>query len=183
MTPIPRRTLLATALAAGTAAAPADPTTAWTFKFPSLDGGMLDFGALRGRVLLVANTASFCGFTYQYEGLEKLQRDLSPRGLAVIGVPSQDFGQESDANGTVKAFCELTYGVEFPMTEIAHVRGPDAMPFYAWVRRERDWQPDWNFNKVLIGRDGRIMATYRSATEPSSPELLQAIEAELARPT
>ena len=181
MTPITRRSLLGAALAAGGAAAPADPITAWTFSFPSLDGGTLDFGAMRGRVLLVANTASFCGFTYQYEGLEKLHRDYGSRGLTVIGVPSKDFHQESGDNEKVREFWELTYGVEFPMTEIAHVRGPEAMPFYAWVRRERDWQPDWNFNKVLIGRDGRIKATYRSTVEPTSPELTRAIETELAR--
>ncbi len=179
MTPITRRVLLGTALVAGGGAGP--ETTAWGFKFPSLDGGTLDFAAFRGHVLLVANTASFCGFTYQYEGLEKLQRELAPRGLVVIGIPSQDFGQESAENGKVKEFCELTYGVEFPMTEISHVRGADAMPFYAWVQQERNWQPDWNFNKVLIGRDGRIKATYRSKVEPASPELMQAIEAELAQ--
>jgi glutathione peroxidase len=181
MTPITRRSLLGAALVAGVAAAPEPDGTAWDFKFASLDGGTLDFGAFRGHVLLVANTASFCGFTYQYEGLEKLQRDLSSRGLVVIGVPSQDFGQESAENGKVKEFCELTYGVEFPMTEIAHVRGEEAMPFYAWVRRVRNWQPAWNFSKVLIGRDGRIKGTYGSKVEPTSPELLQAIEAELAQ--
>jgi glutathione peroxidase len=180
---LPRRTLLAAAAASGVAAAPQDSDTAWRFSFPSLDGGTLDFASFRGKVLLVVNTASFCGFTYQYEALEKLHRDLGPRGLVVIGVPSQDFNQESDNNQAVKQFCELTYGVEFPMVEISHVRGPDAMPFYAWVRKQRDWQPNWNFNKVLIGRDGLIKSTYRSIAEPRSPELLQAIDTELTHPT
>ena len=102
------------------------------------------------------NTASFCGYTYQYEGLEKLHEAGSPRGLTVIGVPSQDFNQESADNKTVKTFCEATFGVEFPMAGIAHVRGADAAPFYAWVREQRRWEPNWNFNKVLIGRDGHI---------------------------
>lgn len=180
MIELPRRTILGAALATGLAAAPDDSATAWRFRFPSLDGGTLDFASFRGKVLLVVNTASFCGFTYQYEALEKLHRDLGPRGLVVIGVPSQDFNQESDDNATVKQFCELTYGVEFPMVEISHVRGGQAMPFYAWVRQVRDWQPDWNFNKVLIGRDGLIKSTYRSAAEPRSPALLGAIEAELS---
>ncbi len=156
MIELPRRTLLGAAFVAGIAAAP-------------------------GKVLLVVNTASFCGFTYQYEALEKLYRDLGPRGLVVIGVPSQDFNQESDNNAAVKQFCELTYGVEFPMVEISYVRGKEAMPFYAWVRQERRWEPDWNFNKVLIGRDGLIKSTYRSAAEPRSPELMTAIDKELAR--
>lgn len=179
MTELPRRTLLAAAVASGLAAAP-DDATAWRFRFPSLDGGTLDFAAFRGKVMLVVNTASFCGFTYQYEALEKLYRDLGPRGLVVVGIPSQDFNQESDSNAEVKQFCELTYGVEFPMVEISHVRGEAAMPFYAWVHEQRDWQPNWNFNKVLIGRDGLIKATYRSTAEPRSPELTRAMEAELA---
>ena len=182
MTALPRRSLLGAALVSGLAAAPAEPPTAWRFSFPSLDGGTLDFASFRGKVLLVVNTASFCGFTYQYEALEKLYRERGPAGLVVIGVPSTDFNQESDNNAAVKQFCELTYGVEFPMVEISHVRGKEAMPFYAWVRQERSWEPDWNFNKVLIGRDGLIKSTYRSGAEPRSPALVAAIEQELAHP-
>ncbi len=178
MADLGRRSVLGAAFL-GALGAAAPEQLAWNFSFPSLDGGTLDFASYRGRVLLVVNTASFCGFTYQYEALEKLNRDLGGRGLTVIGIPSQDFGQESDSNGAVKQFCDLTYGVEFPMTEIAHVRGPDAMPFYAWVRRARDWEPDWNFNKVLVGRDGSIKGTYRSKVEPGSPALMAAIEGEL----
>ena len=180
MAPIARRTLLGAALASGVAAAPGN-ASAWDFSFPAIDGGTLALATFRGRVLLVTNTASFCGFTYQYKGLEALQRDLSPRGLTVVGVPSQDFGQESDSDAKVKTFCAATFGVEFPMAGICHVRDRDAAPFYAWVRRVRDWEPGWNFNKVLIGRDGGIKGLYGSGTEPNSPVLLQAIEAELAR--
>jgi glutathione peroxidase len=168
---------------AAIAAMGAGPVTdAWGFRFPSLDGGTLDFATLRGRVLLVVNTASFCGFTYQYEGLEKLHREVSPRGLTVIGIPSQDFNQESATNAAVKTFCDATFGVEFPMTGIAHVRGPEANPFHAWVRQARNWEPDWNFNKVLIGRDGQIKGTFRSGVEPGSAALTQPMEAELNRP-
>jgi glutathione peroxidase len=170
--------------ASGTGAfAATGPATAWSFSFPSLDGGTLDFGASRGRVLLVVNTASFCGYTYQYEGLEKLHRDVGPRGLTVIGIPSQDFGQESADNHTVKTFCDATFGVEFPMTSIMHVRGPGANPFHAWVRQVRAWEPQWNFNKVLIGRDGLIKATYGAPVEPGAPALMTPLEAELNRPT
>jgi glutathione peroxidase len=156
-------------------------TLAWDFGFPSIDEGRLEFATLRGRVLLVTNTASFCGYTYQYEGLEKLHQAGSPRGLTVIGVPSQDFNQESADNGTVKRFCEATFGVEFPMAGIAHVRGADAAPFYVWVHEQRRWEPNWNFNKVLIGRDGHIAGTFGSGDEPQGTELSQAIEAELAK--
>ena len=99
----------------------------------------------------------------------------------MIGVPSQDFNQESADNGTVKRFCEATFGVEFPMAGITHVRGADAAPFYAWVREQRRWEPNWNFNKVLIGRDGQIAGTFGSGDEPQGPKLSQAIEAELAK--
>jgi glutathione peroxidase len=156
-------------------------TVAWDFQFPSIDEGTLAFAAFKGRVLLVANTASFCGYTYQYEGLEKLYRTEAPRGLTVIGVPSQDFNQESADNKTVKTFCDATFGVEFPMAGIAHVRGAQAAPFYAWVREQKNWQPEWNFNKVLIGRDGRIAGTFGSGDEPGGAKLSRAIEAELAK--
>ncbi len=183
MTGMTRRMALATAAAlAATAAAPA-PKAAWDFSFPSLDGGTLDFAALRGRVLLVVNTASFCGFTYQYEGLEKLHRDISPRGLTVIGIPSQDFNQESASNAAVKEFCDATFGVQFPMTEIMHVRGPAANPFHAWVKQVANWEPAWNFNKVLIGRDGLIKGTYGSGVEPGAAALMTPLTAELGRPT
>lgn len=154
---------------------------AWDFEFPSIDDGRLELGALRGSVLLVANTASFCGYTYQYEALQKLHTAAAIRGLAVIGVPSRDFNQESPDNRTVKAFCETRFGVEFPMTGIVHVRGAEAAPFYAWVREQRGWEPNWNFNKVLIGRDGRIVGTFGSGDEPQGPKLSAAIETALGK--
>ena len=154
---------------------------AWVFDFPSLDGGTLNFAQFKGRVLLVTNTASFCGYTYQYEALEKLHKAKSPAGLTVIGVPSQDFNQESADNATVKTFCDTRFDIDFPMTAISHVRGTHAAPFYEWVNDRKQWQPQWNFNKVLIGRDGRIAGTFRSGDEPDGPVLMRAIEAELAR--
>ena len=159
----------------------ADDKLAWEFSFPAIGGGTLDLGAFKGHVLLVANTASFCGYTYQYDGMEKLHRAEAARGLTVIGVPSRDFNQESPDNATVQAFCETRYGVDFPLAGISHVRGPQAAPFYAWVRETRGWQPDWNFNKVLVGRDGRVAGTFGSGDEPTSGRLQQAIAAELTK--
>ena len=162
------------------AAAPA-PTLAWDFRFPSIEEGTLDLADLRGRVLLVVNTASYCGYTSQYEQLEAVHRLLSPRGFSVVGVPSQDFGQEKGSNAEVKAFCEATFGVDFPMAGLSRVRGRDAAPFYAWVKAERRWEPGWNFAKVLIGRDGRIAGTYGSNALPDARPLLPDIEAALGR--
>jgi len=160
---------------------PGSDKLAWAFGFASIDGGQLDFAAFKGRVLLVTNTASFCGFTYQYDGLEKLHAAKSAAGLTVVGVPSQDFNQESADDATVKTFCETRFGIDFPLAAVSHVRGAQAAPFYAWVKAQRNWQPAWNFNKVLVGRDGRIVATFGSGDEPEGPALSQAIERELAR--
>ncbi|MBS0638334.1 MAG: glutathione peroxidase [Proteobacteria bacterium] len=153
---------------------------AWDFSFPGIEGGTIDFAAFKGRVLLVANTASFCGYTYQYEALQKLYDARKSAGLVVIGVPSQDFNQESADNKTVKDFCETRFGIDFPMTGLAHVRGAQAAPFYAWVNSQRLWHPNWNFNKVLIGRDGRILGTFGSSDEPNGAALTKAIDQALA---
>ena len=178
---ISRRTaLIGGAALAGMAAGPA-PATAWSFEFPSIDEGLLRLAEFQGKVLLVVNTASFCGYTPQYRQLEALHRRLSPQGFAVIGVPSQDFGQESGSNGEVKAFCEATFGVDFPMAGLSRVRGRGAAPFYAWVRAERRWEPGWNFAKVLIGRDGRIAGTYGSNVLPDLRPLSADIEAALGQ--
>ena len=179
---ISRRTaLISVAVLAGMAAGSA-PATAWSFEFPSIDEGVLRLAEFQGKVLLVVNTASFCGYTPQYRQLEALHRRLSPQGgFAVIGVPSQDFGQESGSNGEVKAFCEATFGVDFPMAGLGHVRGADASPFYRWVREQRRWEPEWNFNKVLIGRDGTIAGTFGSSDEPDRGRLATAIQAAMSR--
>lgn len=161
----------------------ADETLAWDFRFSGLDGKSLDLSAFRGRVLLVTNTASFCGYTYQYEALETLYEARSDEGLMVIGVPSGDFNQESADNKTIKTFCESRFGVTFPMAGLSHVRGAEAVPFYAWVKKMTGWEPRWNFNKVLIGRDGRIAGTYGSGEEPDGTTLSEAISVALGKAT
>lgn len=98
----------------------------------------------------------------------------------MIGIPSRDFRQELPDNAAVKAFCDTNYAVGFPLAGIQHVRGDEAAPFYSWVRRVRDWRPAWNFNKVLIGRDGRVKAVFGASDKPEGHEIMQAIAAELA---
>ena len=175
-----RRAVLAGAAALATGAA-ADAGSAYQFTFPSIDEGTLRLAAFAGKVLLVVNTASFCGFTPQFKQLEAAQRALSPRGFSLIGVPSQDFGQEKDSNGEVKAFCEATFDVDFPMAGISHVRGAAAAPFYQWVRAQRRWEPEWNFFKVLLARDGSIAGTFSSGELPDAGALKAAIDVQLAR--
>lgn len=136
-----------------------------------------------GKVLLIVNTASKCGFTPQYEGLETLQQTLSPRGFAVLGFPSNDFkGQEPGSEAQIQEFCTLTYGVKFPMFEKVHVVGAEATPLYQQLTRATGVAPGWNFHKYLISRDGRVVAQFPSRVRPDDPELRAAIERELAAP-
>jgi glutathione peroxidase len=170
-------TLAASAGARGTTMA----KLAWDFSFPGIEGGTIALSALRGSVILVVNTASFCGFTYQYEALQKLHTARKADGLTVIGIPSQDFNQESSSEATVKTFCETTFGIDFPMTALLHVRGPQAHPFYQWVRSASGWEPRWNFSKVLIDRTGQIADTFGSADEPAGPRLTAALSGALRK--
>lgn len=145
--------------------------------FPSIDGGTLAIEDWRGHPVLVVNTASQCGFTPQYEGLQKVFDTYKARGLVVLAVPSDDFNQELGSAAEVKEFCELTYGIDLPMTDITHVRGPQAHPFYKAVKAETGFEPGWNFNKILLGPDGAVVGTWGSATRPESSTILREIEA------
>jgi glutathione peroxidase len=150
-------------------------------SFASIDGGQLGLSAWKGQPVLVVNTASRCGYTGQYEGLQKLYDTYRAQGLVVLAVPSDDFRQELDSAAEVKEFCELTYGIDMPMADITHVRGRSAHPFYREVRAETGFEPSWNFNKVLIGRDGRVAGTWGSNARPLGRQIVQAIEAELKK--
>ena len=168
-----RRALLALPLMA---AAPA-PTTAWDFRFLSLEGGEHDLAAWRGRVLLVVNTASFCGFTGQYAALQRLHEAQEGAGLVVLGVPSNDFNQESQDGRKIKEFCDAQFGITFPMAALSKVRGPEPHPFYRWAAARAGGEPRWNFHKYLVGRDGKSVRSFESAVEPGDPRLITAIEA------
>ncbi|MFQ5994854.1 MAG: glutathione peroxidase [Acidiferrobacterales bacterium] len=131
----------------------------------------------QGRVVLVVNTASKCGFTYQYEGLEALYEKYKARGLVVLGFPSNDFaGQEPGNEQQIKRFCRLTYAIQFPMFEKIHVAADSAHPFYRKLARIAGEYPRWNFHKYLLGRDGQLLASYSTQTEPDDPRLLQSLE-------
>ena len=136
-----------------------------------------------GQVLLVVNTASKCGFTPQYEGLEALHQALAPRGFAVIGFPSNDFKeQEPEGEQEIAQFCTLTYGVRFPMYEKVHVTGPEATGLYRQLAAATGVAPGWNFHKYVIGRDGTVRAQFPSRVGPDAPQLRAAIEQALAEP-
>ena len=138
-----------------------------------------------GQVLLIVNTASKCGFTPQYEGLEALQKQYAAQGFTVLGFPSNDFmGQEPGSEAEIKEFCTLTYGVKFPMFEKVHVKGTEATALYRDLAAKTGVAPGWNFHKYLIGRDGQVVANFSSKVKPDDAELVAAIERELkaARP-
>ena len=139
--------------------------------------------AYGGQVLLVVNTASKCGFTPQYEGLEAMHAKYKDRGFAVLGFPSNDFmGQEPGTEQEIQEFCTLTYGVKFPMFEKVQVRGDGATPLYRELAAETGEAPGWNFHKYLIDRQGRVVASFGSRTTPDDPKLVAEIERLLAEP-
>jgi glutathione peroxidase len=133
-----------------------------------------------GKVALVVNTASYCGFTPQYKGLESLYAKYKDQGLVVLGFPSNDFAQEKASNKDIADFCESTFGVKFPMFGKSSVRGRDANPLFRQLAEKTGRQPLWNFHKYLIARDGSIVASYTSLTDPGDKALLREIEKQLA---
>ena len=156
--------------------------TAHDFEFVSIDGDRLPLKAWKGNPVLVINTASFCGYTPQYEGMEALWRQYKDRGLVMLAVPSNDFGgQEPGGPVEINKTAHGEYGVSFPLAAKADVKGPSAHPFYKWAAHERPGDPPrWNFHKYLIGRDGLLAAVFPTQTEPTDPRVIAAIEKELA---
>lgn len=148
------------------------------FRFASIDGGEIDLNDWNGKPVLVVNTASLCGFAGQFDGLQALHERFGERAL-ILAVPSNDFEQELASEAAVKEYCAMTFDLTLPMTEITHVTGAEAHPFYAWVRAQTGFQPRWNFNKVLIAPDGSIAATFGSRVKPESADIAGRIEAML----
>jgi glutathione peroxidase len=180
-----RRTLLALLAATAAPLAPARAQdvsrSAFAFSFTGLDGQPIRLSEHAGKPILVVNTASLCGFTPQYRGLEEVWQRYKDRGLLIVGVPSNDFGgqepgSDADINHTAHA-----HGVTFPVAHKAVIRGSSPHPFYRWAAAERPLEPPrWNFHKYLIGRDGKIVGSFPSAIEPNDPRILGAIEKQLA---
>lgn len=156
-----------------------DATTVYDFTLETLQGKPLPLKQFRGRPLLIVNTASKCGFTPQYKGLEQVWKDNKEKGLVVIGVPSNDFGrQEPGSASEIESFCEVNYGVDFPMAAKVPVSGPAAHPLFKWLGGQGGFlsRPRWNFYKYLIGRDGRLATWFASLTPPDSSRFRSAVE-------
>ncbi len=156
--------------------------SAHEFSFKTIDGEPLPLTRFKDKVVLVVNTASKCGLTPQYEGLEQLYSNYKDQGLVVLGVPCNQFaGQEPGAEAEIKDFCETRFGVDFPLTSKVDVKGDDAHPFYQWAADTlgEPAVPVWNFHKILIGKDGAAIRAFGPRTEPKDAELTAAIEAAL----
>lgn len=158
--------------------------TAYEFSFEKLtEDSPLPLAEFKGKALLVVNTASNCGFTGQYEGLEKLYQRYKDEGLVILGVPSNDFGaQEPGSNTEIANFCKLNYGVTFPLAAKTSVSGDTAHPFYKWAKETLGFgtAPKWNFHKYLVNREGKLIDYFNSTTSPDSKKLTDAIEKALA---
>jgi glutathione peroxidase len=155
--------------------------TAFAFSFTALDGGSVRLAEHAGKPILIVNTASQCGYTPQYAGLQELWKRYRERGLLILGVPSNDFGgQEPGGPAEINKTAQGEYGASFPLAAKAEVRGPAAHPFYKWAALERPGDsPRWNFHKYLVGRDGRIVAAFSSQVDPMDVRVIAAIEKEL----
>ncbi|MGE4481680.1 glutathione peroxidase [Acidocella sp.] len=159
--------------------------SAHDFSFTTPQGAPYPLSSQAGRPVLVVNTASRCGFTPQYAGLQRLWREYAPRGLMVVGVPCNDFGgQEPGSAEDIAQFCQMNYGVDFPLMSKEHAIGEGAHPFFRWVAAEKGFlaRPRWNFYKYLIGKDGALLDFFISATKPESGRVSRAIEKALSAP-
>jgi glutathione peroxidase len=188
---IDRRTLLTAALAAiagpvstktARAQAAMSRITAYAFSFPALAGGDIRLADYAGKPLMIVNTASLCGFTPQYAGLQQLWSEFHGRGLMILGIPSNDFGAQEPGGATeIAETAQHQYGVTFPIAAKAVVKGPDAHPFYKWAAGARPKDvPRWNFHKYLIGRDGYIAEVFPETVEPTDTRVKTAIARALA---
>ena len=164
--------------------APMTRITAYAFSFPGLEGADIKLAEHVGKPILVVNTASLCGYTPQYAGLQQLWARYHARGLLIVGVPSNDFGgQEPGGAADIAQTAHGQYGIGFPLAAKAQVKGPSAHPFYRWAASERPLEtPRWNFHKYLVGRDGHIAAVFATDVEPMDARVINAIAKELPRP-
>ncbi len=150
----------------------------YDFKLNSISGELIDLKEYKNKVILVVNTASYCGFTKQYDGLQKLWEKYKSKGLIVLGTPSDSFNQEKKTNKDVKEFCEVNFNINFPLTEIIEVKGEKAHPIYKWAKKNygNSAIPKWNFHKILINKEGKVQNTYSSLTKPMSNKIISEID-------
>jgi len=160
------------------------PVTAYAFSFAGLQGGSIRLSDYAGKPIMVVNTASLCGYTPQYVGLEQLFERFRDRGFMIVGVPSNDFGGQEPGGATeISATANKEYGVTFPLAAKVDVKGPDAHPFYKWAAAQRPREtPKWNFHKYLVGSDGYIAAVFATETEPMDTRVIEAVAKQLAGP-
>ena len=148
------------------------------FKIEDISGEIIDFNNYKNKVILIVNTASYCGFTKQYMDLQNLWGKYKQNGLIVLGVPSNSFNQEKNSDKEVKDFCEVNFSIDFPLTKITSVKGEDAHPLFIWAKNNHGKSaiPKWNFHKILINKEGKIEDTYSSFTNPMSKKIIKKIE-------
>ena len=152
---------------------------AYDFQFNDLDGSPLSLSEYKGKIIVAINVASQCGFTSQYEDMQQIWEKYQSKGIIILGIPSNDFGQqEPGSNEDIKNFCEAKFGISFPMTEKVSVKGSDAHPFYIWARENHGKSaiPKWNFHKIIIDKNGKIAETFSSITNPSSKKFIKILE-------
>jgi len=150
----------------------------YDFKIESINGEIIDLKDYKNKTVLLVNTASYCGFTKQYEGLQKLQDQYKSEGFVVLGVPSNSFNQEKKNNYEVKKFCEVNFNINFPLSTITDVKGNNAHEIYKWASENhgKSAVPKWNFHKILINKKGKIEETFSSFTKPTSNKIIKKIE-------
>ena len=148
------------------------------FKIDGISGKVLDLDQYKNKVVLLVNTASYCGFTKQYTDLQKLWDQYNSKGLIIIGVPSNSFNQEKKSEEDVKSFCEVNFSINFPLTSITDVKGDNAHEIFKWAEKNhgKSAVPKWNFHKILINKQGKIEETFSSFTNPTSNKLIKKIE-------
>ena len=150
----------------------------YDFKINSISGDVINLNDFRGKPVLLVNTASYCGFTKQYDDMQALWERYEDNGLVVLGIPSNSFNQEKNNNADVKEFCEVNFNITFPLTEITDVKGANAHEIYKWAKENfgKSAVPKWNFYKILINKEGKIEDTYASLTNPNSKKIINKIE-------